>query len=305
MQVNWQGKDITSYVQVRKCVVRDACGGRCDSLDMTFDNAESWYRWGPEEDDKIRVFQDGYDSGEMFLNTICPEEGKYRIFATALPCKARKQEWKSFHGMTLEEILRSCALTSGMSYRLYGMDGGARIPYIQQENESAAAFLHRLMRLEGGVLKCVNGGFAGIGIDWAEEKKAAQEIRVIPDKARHEYRRNGRTIRSLTVFTPYAKATATDRNVPEDHEEVTKTEYPALGAIQAGRWARGLLRAANRECESLTVHGKFSPGWTAMCRIDVGGGTDADGSWIIEEVEHDLVARASEATLRRIRAAVW
>lgn len=305
MQVIWQGKDITSYVQVRKCVVRDACGGRCDSLDMTFDNAESWYRWGPEEDDRIRVFQDGYDSGEMFLNTICPEDGKYRVFATALPCKARKQEWKSFQGMTLEEIFRSCAMASGMSYRLFGMDSGASIPYIQQENEGAAAFLHRLIRLEGGTLKCVNGGFIGIGIDWAEERKAAQEIRVLPGKAGPEYRRNGRTIRSLTISTPWATATATDQTIPKSHEAIIKTEYPAIGAIQAGRWARGLLRAINRECESLTVRGKFTPGWTAMTRIDVGGGTDADGSWMIEEAEHDLVARTSEATLRRTRAAVW
>lgn len=305
MRVIWQGKDITNHVQVRKCVVRDTCGARCDSLDMTFDNAESWYRWGPEEDDRIRVFQDGYDSGEMFLNTICPEEGKYRIFATALPCAARKKEWKSFQGMTLEEIMRNRAMATGMGYRLFGMDGGAGIPYIQQENEGAAAFLHRLIRLEGGTLKCVNGGYIAIGIEWADERKAAQEIRVIPGKAGPEYRRNGRTVRSLTISTPYAEATATDRSVPESHEKMIVTEYPAVGAIQAGRWARGLLRAINRERESLTVRGKFAPGWTAMTRMDVTGGTDADGEWTMEEIEHDLVARTSEAKMRRSRGTIW
>ena len=29
MEIYWQGKDVTDFVQVRKCVVRDTCGGRC------------------------------------------------------------------------------------------------------------------------------------------------------------------------------------------------------------------------------------------------------------------------------------
>ena len=52
MTIYYQGKDITRYVQVRKCIARDTCGERCDSIEIEFENAAGWYRWQPEEDDK-------------------------------------------------------------------------------------------------------------------------------------------------------------------------------------------------------------------------------------------------------------
>ena len=144
MEIYWQGKDVTDFVQVRKCVVRDTCGGRCDSLELEFENAAGWSKWGPEEDDKIIVSQNGYDTGTMYLNTVLPEDGIYRILATALPCVTRKKEYKSFIGKTIEEIMRACGMVTGMGFAVYGIDQKTVIPYIQQENESAAAFLCRL-----------------------------------------------------------------------------------------------------------------------------------------------------------------
>ena len=169
MNIIWQGKDITDYVMVRKAVARDTCGGRCDGLDIEFENAESWYRWGPAEDDEIRVKQDGWDSGILYLNTGAPGNGKYRVLATALPCKAREKRWDSFENKTIEEILRRCAARTGMDFRIYGIDSECRVPYIQQEDECCAAFLHRLATLEGARMKCINGRYALIGLDWAAQ----------------------------------------------------------------------------------------------------------------------------------------
>ena len=299
MEIIYQGKDITQYVIVRTCVARDTAGGRCDSLEIEFENAEGWEAWGPEEDDTIRITHDGYDTGTMYVNTVLPEDGNYRIAATALPCKARKKQNRSFYKKTIGEILRSCAMASSMDYALYGVDGKTVIPYIQQENESAASFLNRLLTREGAVLKCVNGKYTAIGLAWAQAQEAEQTVEIRASQTGTNYRRSGNKLRSLTVRTPYANATATDADVPSTHISQIIGDTEALDNIQAGRWARGLLLDKNRRCEELRLENEFNPGFTAMTRIDVTGGTDADGQWLIEQAEHDFINKTSTVRMHR------
>lgn len=178
MEIFYQGADITDMVQTRKCIVRDRAGSRCDSMELEFENASGWYAWGPREDDQIIVAHEKYNSGIMYVNTILPKDGRYRIIATALPCAARKKQNRSFIGQSLEEIMRSCAFSSGMGFQMFGIDGDIVIPYIEQDNEGATLFLHKLLALEGALLKCVNGKYTAIGIEYAQEQEALQSIEL-------------------------------------------------------------------------------------------------------------------------------
>lgn len=300
MKILYQEHDITKYAHVRKCVAHDTADDRCDSLDIEFENAAGWYGWGPQEDDRIIVSQDGYDTGIMYVNTILPENGKYRIVATSLPSAARIRGYQSFIDMSIEEILRVCAISCGMDYRMYGVDPRIVIPYIQRENEGYAAFLSRLLRMEGAVLKCVNGRFVAIGIRYAQERDPHQTIGLRADMPGVDYRRSGRRYRLLTVDTPYAKASAYDTAVKDIYS--TTLSLPATNALQAGRWARGMLLHMNRQYERLDISTEFNVGFTAMTRINTEDGvdvSDAVGEWLIQEVSHDFINRKSSAQMRR------
>lgn len=299
MEIYYEGTDITDDVQVTNCIVRDGCGERCDSLEIEFENAARWYGWGPEEDDQIVVEHNGYGSGILFVNSILPEAGRFRILATSLPCCAREKAYRSFIGNTVEEIMRACADVSGLGYQLFGIDGGIAIPYIQRENESCAAFLHRLLKLEGAAFKCVNGKYTGIGIEYAQEQFPHQTIEITAQQEGAEYMRNGRKLKALTIETPCARATAEDADVPDAHGRITIGQYPARDSLQAGRWARGLLLHENRTCESLRIESEFNAGFTAMVRVDIEGDTDAVGEWLIHEAERDLIAGTSTVKLHR------
>ena len=298
MEIYYQGKDITDYVIPRLCIARDTAGARCDSLEIEFENAAGWYAWGPQEDDEIMVSLNGYDTGILYLNTILPEDGKYRILATALPCKARRKEWRSYTNKTIEDIMRACAMRTGMTFQIYGIDGKTVIPYAEQENECAAAFLHRILTWEGAALKCVNGGYVAIGYEFAQERAAHQQIAVGPDQRGAEYRKGGAKLKGVTVKTPYAEASAEDLAVDSRMSTLT-VDAPAMSDIQAGRWARNILRHHNLQCESLTLHGQFNPGMTAMTRIDVTGATDAEGEWLIIDAEHDFYNKTTKARMQR------
>ena len=272
MEIYYQDTDITGYVIPRLCVVHDTEGERCDSLEIEFENAAGWFRWEPEEDDRILIAQDGYDTGTMYVNTVLPADGHFRILATALPCKARRRMNRSFAGKTLEEIMQSAAMASGMKYALFGVDGQTVIPYIQQKNEGSAAFLHRLLKMEGATLKCVNGKYTAIGILYAQERKAYQSIET---------------------------ATAFDEAVSSGRLTETREEYPAKNDIQAGRWARGLLLDNNRKCEALTIHSEFNANFTAATRIDISSNAVLSGEWIVAEAKHDFINKTSAAKLYR------
>ena len=300
MEFYYQGTEITDFVQIRKCVVHDTCGKRCDSLDMELEDAESWYRWGVQKDDEIQVIHRGCDSGVMYLHSVVPEDGKYRLIAAALPCRGRNRQYRSFRNKTIEEILRECALTTGMDYSLFGLDGGTVIPYIQQTDESSAAFLCRLLMLEGAKLKCVNGRYTAIGLAYAQGLSVQRTVDIISEQSGVRFLRTGVKTKTLTLETPYAKATAEDLAVENDYIQYRPGgEYPVMNAAQAGRWARGLLLEKNRECETLSLDTELDNGFSALVRFDVTGGTDADGAWLVEEAEHDLIRETSRAELRR------
>lgn len=298
MEILYQGVDITDMVQVKACTSRDTSDNRCDSLDIEFENAAGWYNWEPSEDDQIIVSYNGYDTGIMYLNAVMPADGKFRIIATSLPSTARIKAYQSFTGKTIEEIMRFCAMSCGMGFEIYGISAGTVIPYIQREKEGCAAFLHRLLKMEGAALKCVNGKYVAIGYDYAQSLHAFQVIEVTADQPGIEYKRNAQSLYSLTVKTPYAQASAIDLSVPTDHGNKTVL-CPARDNIQAGRWARALLYHENSKSESLTIESAFNPGFTAMTRIDIDGATDAAGEWLVKECRHDFYNLRSTAKLQR------
>ena len=304
MEITYEGYDITDWAQVRKCVGRDTAGNRCDSLDITFENAAGWYNLGPKEDDQIIVSHNGYDTGVMFANTILPEDGRFRILASSLPCAARVKAYQSFIDKSIEEIMRACAMSSGMGFQIFGIDKNTIIPYIQRENESCAAFLYRLLQMEGAMLKCVNGMYTAIGIEYAQALDPHQTIEVMADQPGVEYRRNGQAHRMLTVKTPYGSAAAEDLSVPINHNDIIRSNLPARNDIQAGRWARNILLDENRKCEKLIVQSTFNPGFTAMTRIDIEGNTDASGEWLIQDAEHDFIELKSTMTAHRCVASI-
>ena len=299
MRIWYQGVEITNQAQVRECRVKDTCGERCDSLDILFENASGWFMWQPEEDDMIIVELDGYNSGVMYLNAVMPEDGKYRIIASALPSKARAKTYRSFYGQTIGQIMDVCAAYTNMSRSVYGIEESTVIPYIQQEGETSAAFLYRLLMFEGAALKCINGKYAAIGIEYAAGLDAGAGFYLVADQRDVTYTRMGMAYKSITIRTPYGEATAEDTAVDSSHVGLVLGCLPVTNVVQAGRWARGKLQCLNRKMETLQMKTGFNPGISAMVRVDIAGNTDAAGIWLVEEAEHDLINRKTSFIMHR------
>ena len=262
-------------------------------------DAGSWHRWNPRLDDKIMLTRDGYSTGTLYLNAIMPEEGNYRIIATAAPSTARRKASKSFESRTIRDIMAQCAAECGMKWKLWGVPESIVYPYISRRAESAAAFLSQIAEMEGAVLKVFNGTFLMISVAAAQELPAAETVNLKANQKGIVYTKNElRKAGKLTVIAPCGNFGAEDQGAVGRPGE-TKTMLPARDGVTAGRWARGLLLCANRRAEQLTVQDKFHPGWTAMVRVDVTGDTAANGAWLVDNVCHDFVNGTSRAEFVR------
>ena len=299
MRIIYEGTDISPCIDVRTCVHRDVSGGRSDCAEIDFEHSARWFGWAPKIDEKIRIIEDNYDSGILYLNTILPEGGRYRMLACSAPSKAGAKRWQSFQGVTLGEIMRACAAECGMDWGLYGLHEDHIYPYLVRRNEGWLAFLDRLMELEGAVLKCVNGKIAGIGIEYAQGLEASQTITISSTQDGVIYKsREAIRLSGITVSTPYAQGSAFELSAA-GRPESTISNLPAMDNLQAKRWARGLLMSRNRQAERLEIEMEMNTSLTAMTRIDIDGDTPASGKWLVDEVEHDLQGKRTSVQLLR------
>lgn len=300
MELYWNDVRITDSVNITGCVYRDTAGCGRDTLEITLDNAAIWYRWAPEEDDRIAVTYNDFSTGVLYLDTVVPDRDQYKVIATSVKRAGMRKAWECYQGMTLEEIADRCAGACAMNWHLYGLEGGLPYGRIERQHEGAAAFFNRVLKMEGAVLKAYNGMMRGISIPYAQALPVVQTFSVTEDQEGVRYqRRAARKLTALTVKTPYLEATARDRSAAGSND-MTVTHLPAADAAQAGRWARGLLINWNRKAEEISIEMGMNTGMTALARVDITGGTDADGEWMVQEAEHDFYNRRTSVSLYRV-----
>ncbi len=294
----YEDADITDYVEIVGCVIRDVSGGEVDCVDLKVDHAERWLRWGPKKNDRIQVKRGGYSTTTLYLNTITLEDGTYRIYATGSKSLPMMTRWQVFEGKTLQSIMNVCAGEMNMEAKLYGISGAIRYDYLMRRNQTPTAFLEALAHNEGAVLKTLNGALVAIGVEYAQALPAMHMIELDIDQRDCTYiDRRDKALSSLRIDTPFGSGLARAKGADGLNRVVT--DIPVDGDAQAYRWAKGMLLAHNRKCEILRMESAFNSGYTAMARVDVESEAPADGQWIIDSVEHDLVENLSRTTMYR------
>ena len=298
----YNGQNITKQVDIIECVLRDVSGGESDCLNLRLDHAEEWFRMGPQKNDTIQVKRGGYDSKTLYLNTVVPEDGAYRIYATGAKCAPMAPRSQSFADIGFGAIMGICAGECGMGAKTFGVTTPA-YEYILRDNLSAPAFLERLAAREGAVLKAMDGKFIAIGIPYAQGLSAMHEMELESDQMDSEYidRRDLRWA-SVRISTPFGGGIARDSAIFGQGRVIT--DLPVDNDAMAYRWAKGLLLSHNRKSEILNIEMDFNPGYTAMVRIDVKSRTKANGQWIIDTVEQNLLDGRTKARMYRCLTSV-
>lgn len=303
MNIIYNDTDITTNVQPLKLRLIDHAGGKPDSIAAVFADTDGrWSKWRPTKNDRIRVLQDGYDSGVMFIDHIAQRPGQIDIKALSIPQTAKTARTQGWENIRLLEIATEIANRYGFRLQTYNVINHL-YRRVDQTEEADFAFLSARCELEGYALK-INDRTLVIYDERAEEQKPANPQKAsirLSDMIDFEFADKSVDIYGKCVVRSQAAgglivAEHADRTI--NGPTLTRSLY-AADLAEAMRWARGILRSYNKH----RVIGKFitelRPGFAAGSSVIIQDVGMFDGQYFVDSLIHDLIQGRTRFTVRR------
>lgn len=175
--VYFNDKDITKSIAVSSCIYDQHAEGEADSLQIVFaDTKKEWEKWKPNpQGDFVRITDGALDSGKMYLDTLKPESGKFKLQAYSTPKTAYSKKSRSFKNASLQQIARKIATEHGLKAKAYGVPE-VQMKYIQQKGQSDLAFLQDICRRHGVSFIIYNGDLCLYSQKYIEGMEAARTL---------------------------------------------------------------------------------------------------------------------------------
>ena len=301
MNVYNKGVDITADVFVNTCEHDTYAGGRADALTVRFiDSKKLWDAWTPLCGDTIRITEGAADTGEMFVGDIVPENGLFTIFASALPPGARVRKTRAWENFRFLQIAADIAAAHGLTVDAYDVTDRT-YTYIRQDDQGDFEFFNRLCVLEGCAL-AMFGKKMVVYDEQAREGAAAQKtIKIGVDGQFRFSDRSDCTYGAAEIRSGdfYGKFTAPGG----DASRILRPRRPIRCAsdAEAIRFARGLLRAANKDAYSGHFRRKLTCDFAAAStvNIEVEKAPSWNGKVFVTHARADYVRGISKIFFRR------
>lgn len=295
MKVYIAGTDITDYADVTACKYVDAGTGESDRIEITFGASEDFLSWKPRAGEKIRITDEGIDTGYMPIALEMPGSGAYTVIAAAMPDAAARREWAAYQSTTIGDIMRRIAGDTGDECAVWGINTKYAIKYAVRLNESMPEFIARMLTAQAGLIKWQSGRICAAGLEWLTARDTVCNIELRTDGANFDYTASDISrVGAVSVISPYGKGIAqgdTGAGV------MTITDAPVFSGAEALMWANGALKLNNLGAETLEVSLDLNPNIYAWGMYETTG--PYTGRWLAARVEHDLKNRRTSVTLER------
>ena len=300
MQIYYNGADISPDVSIAYARAVDCEGGRADSVDIGFTDVEAlWARWQPRQGDEIRIREEQYDSGIMYVDGIVLERDRCNLRAFSVPPDIRMPSWQAWESVTLKKVAAEICERHGLELSLYGVPDTI-YPRLKQDGQCDIDYLAYRCMLEGCALKLM--GKRAVIYD-VKRREASEPVRTLDIEGALGYRYEDRAsdrLASYTVISGSEKATCTDPSGSMCRGGArTERDLPAFSQGEAERYAYALLREHNKTACTLRVSTELNGIYAAGETINVEGNLMAAGKWMISAVEYDFMRKAATLTLRR------
>lgn len=291
--------DITEQISVHGCIYETHAEGQADTLEITFaDTKKQWANWKPsDQKDIVRIEDGSLDSGDMFISRVEPQDGVYKLSAASVPKTMFAVKSRVFSSMSLPALAAKIAGDNKLECKTYSVPE-VTMPYIAQQGESDAAFLHRICASSGCSFLVFNGDlcvYSQAAIEGREPSKtltlAMGESCNIASDAQAAYQavelRNG-------TYT----GTASDPDITTGkvyREAVTASWASAADANAAAAARLRQLNKNTRRAElDMCTQRQLAAG--SVVRIL---STSWAGSAFIYRARHDLLAKRSKLWVRK------
>ena len=265
-QIIYNNVDISGSVETEEAV-HDMYAGceQADTLTLTFeDEGADWDAWGAVPGDTVVYKNGGTSTGTMYVHSVYPENGFFTVRAASIPQNAKLCHTKSWESVHLLQVGSEVAGRFGFSFRIEGMEN-FYYDYIAQENEPDIAFLNRIAKLEGGILIVYNNEVILYGEEALEKRETDLEV-TTGDGTFSGCDRSGDIFgkAKLSAGSCYGVFTADPSN-----SRTLDIKGRATSDAEAKRWARGLLRQANKNGRTCRLQKDIMREFSAGITVDL------------------------------------
>ncbi len=297
-QVFYEGKDISSDVEISDLIVTDSCGDQADGIDAKFANAENqWSQWKPQKEDSLNILNAGYRSGNMWIDRIRQEGDLIALGAVSIPPGGKTKRTRAWENTTLITIAAELASRYGLAAQFLNVPAFS-YARVDQAGRGDFGFLQERAMLEGCSIKVQDSKLFIYADAYMEGLPAVKTIDAADFYEDPRFSdSSGATYSNCTVswkstFGTYVDAAAVGPELPVSN-------YPVSSAGEAQRFAKNMLRSYNKKEYVGEISVMLDTSVTAGNTINISGMGLSDGKYFIDTAQHSFAEEVSRFVMHR------
>lgn len=301
MKILYEGTDIYKKVSVNTCIYDSYAEQQSDTLRIVFnDGNDLWDGWKPKKGDRIDVVLGACDTGEMYINSVRPENGKMCIRASSVPQNHNDKSNKSWQNVHFKQICNEIAQRHMLTCKFFDVEDQV-YGYVNQQNKEDFIFLSERCALEGCAFIVYNKQLIVYSEKGIEAGNSGDSFKLKSDM-KFEYKDESEDA--------YAECIVKNGKLIGSYKSQSMTEKVLTKVIdiyissqaEADRYARNLLRFENKNMSLGVVYSdKFIGGYSAGSVINLV--TPGASSWnvpvFMTHVRHDMVRATTKLFFRK------
>ena len=301
MKLYYEGVDITGKISITRCEHETYAEKRSDQLLLCFNDAAGlWNFWKPERGEKVRLVDGADDTGDMYVTGIQPENGLYTLRAMSMPLSGENVNSRTWEDVRLLQIGQDIASKHGLKFKAYNVTDH-KYSYLKQEQQTDFEFFHRRCQLEGCAMLIYNGALIMYDEQQMEAKPAADTIKIGADGRFTFFDDSAQSFGTAEIVNGSYRGTFSDKNANPGRLLKPKAVIECTSNAEASRFARGLLRAANKNTRTGYFRRTLTKGVAAASVINIENekASSWDGKIFVTRTRHNFLTGESKIYFRK------
>ena len=299
IQITYKGVDITDSVSINRCYHDMYGGGQSDTLHLRFNDVNNlWDAWAPATGDEIRVDYGAISTGKMFVADVIPQNGIFTITAHSAPRSGFDRQNKAWQKVRLLQLGAEIAERNSLSFHSYGVEDRL-YPYLSQA-DGDLRFLSGIARLEGCAVLVYDGKLIMYSERYMEAQEPTETLEVTIDG---DYKYQDQRANMYGSCIVKSGMYSGEFSVDNGSSRVLMPEVmPAVGSNEdAERFAKNLLRHANKGCFGGFVRSPILPGYAPASMVELSNARAPswNGRVFLEHIRNDYGRGNSKIFFRK------